>query len=86
MNEIEDRVRRIVHDLLEGVSPAALHCDADLFDLGLTSLSLVRLMLETESAFAITFPDEALMPANFRSVRKITDLVEAIPSQALHEL
>lgn len=48
---------------------------ADLYELGLTSLASVNVMLALEDAFDIEFPDEALKKCTFASVRNIEQVV-----------
>ena len=49
--------------------------DADLYDAGLTSMAMVKLMLAVEVAFDIAIPDADLHPDNFRSVAAVEALV-----------
>ena len=52
----------------------------DLRDVGLTSLDMVNLVLAVESALAVTIPEAAITPANFRSVATIAALVSRFRS------
>lgn len=49
---------------------------SDLYDLGVTSLQTVNLMLELEDHFAIQFPPSVLSREAFRSVDAINGLVQ----------
>ena len=54
---------------------------ADLFELGLDSMSAIALLLSLEDAFGITFPDELLNPSVFGTgqtlLSAIRDLIAA---------
>ena len=52
----------------------------DLREVGLTSLDMVNLVLAVESELAVTIPDAAITPTNFRSVAAIEALVSRFRS------
>ena len=54
---------------------ANLAADTDLYDAGLTSMAMVKLMLAVEVAFDVAIPDADLNPDNFRSVAAVEALV-----------
>lgn len=59
-----------------GVNPDLL-CYVDLIDdLGMDSMSFISIVIEVESMFDITVPDEMLLMENFRNVDKIIEIVE----------
>jgi acyl carrier protein len=71
-----NQVAEIVHQALPpGSATEALSRDANLYDAGLTSMAMVKLMLAVEVAFDISIPDEDLHPDNFRSMGAIESLV-----------
>ena len=78
--EITERIFEIVRQALPGEAPRALAADADLFDAGLTSMAMVKLMLAIEVAFDIAIPDADLLPDNFRSIAAIEALVKRLRS------
>ncbi len=47
-------------------------------ELGLDSMGAVNLLLDLESAFGITFPDELLTGEVFRTVESLADSVAAL--------
>jgi acyl carrier protein len=51
---------------------------ANLYELGLTPLAAVDVMLALEDAFAVEFPDEVLKKCTFASVRNIEQVVEGL--------
>jgi acyl carrier protein len=47
----------------------------DFQELGMTSAQMVSLMLAIEAEFDLVIPDHMLIPANFRSINNIEDLL-----------
>ena len=73
---LTDQVVDIVRQVMPGQTALAnLAADADLYDAGLTSMAMVKLMLAVEVAFDIAIPDADLNPDNFRSVAAVEALV-----------
>jgi acyl carrier protein len=56
--------------------------DEDLREAGLSSLDMVNLVLSVEAELDITIPDNAITPANFRSISAISGLVATLTSHA----
>ena len=52
--------------------------DADLREIGLTSLDMVALVLTVESELDLQIPEAQITPANFRSIAAIDALVAAL--------
>ena len=76
---LTDRVFEIVRQVMPGQSSLAnVAADADLYDAGLTSMAMVKLMLAVEVAFDIAIPDADLHPDNFRSVGAVEALVSRL--------
>jgi acyl carrier protein len=74
--DMTNRLVEIVRQVMPA-SPASarLTGDADLYQAGLTSMAMVKLMLAVEVEFDISIPDVDLHPDNFRSVAAIEALV-----------
>ena len=74
--------RVVISSIVEGVLTAQGKVlpapDAPLREAGLSSLGLVNVMLAIEDAFELTFPQEAMTPANFRTIEAIETLVVAL--------
>ncbi len=69
---LTDQVVDIVRQVMPAQSALAnLAADADLYDAGLTSMAMVKLMLAVEVAFDVAIPDADLHPDNFRSVAAV---------------
>jgi acyl carrier protein len=56
--------------------PDPLPLDAQLSDLGISSLKMVNLMLAVEIEFNISIPQAEITPENFHSLATVTALVE----------
>ncbi len=56
----------------------ALRPTDELSDLGLDSTAAIGLPLDLERAFAISFPDELLVPDTFRTPAAIRDAIDGL--------
>jgi acyl carrier protein len=73
------QIAEIVRQAMPGQPPlATLAVEADLYDAGLTSMAMVKLMLAVEVAFDIAIPDADLHPDNFRSIAAVEALVKRL--------
>ena len=68
-------VRRM---LIERSLDESVTADADLREIGLTSLDMVDLVLSVECAFNLQIPEAKITPANFRSIAAIDALVNGL--------
>jgi acyl carrier protein len=76
---IEDTVRQVIKDQLNfTVNGCELGPDDNLWDMGMTSLTCLGLMLNTEDAFGIELPESLLKESTFRSVSSIVAAVEGV--------
>jgi acyl carrier protein len=74
-----DKIFRIVERFLAQRSiDRTLHPDDNLRDVGITSLDMVNIVLQVESACDVTIPDREITPANFRSVAAIDKLINGL--------
>ena len=70
------RLAEIVRQVMpEKSTLTSIASDADLYDAGLTSMAMVKLMLAVEVEFDVSIPDEDLHPDNFRSIAAVEALV-----------
>jgi acyl carrier protein len=76
---MQDQIRDVLaaYGRME-VDPRDVDDQADLYELGLTSLASVNVMLALEEAFDIEFPDEVLKKCTFASVRNIEQVIEGL--------
>jgi len=72
MDSIINRVLGIIETELE----TKLELSQDLFDNGLDSLGVLRLLAMLEDEFSIVIPDEELVLENFQTPKNLVDLVE----------
>lgn len=76
---LTDRIGAIVRQVMpEQSSIADIASSADLYDAGLTSMAMVKMMLAVEVAFDISIPDADLHPDNFRSIAAVEALVNRL--------
>ena len=79
---VADRVAALVRKILDREEiNKAVEPDDDLRTSGLSSLGLVNLMLSVETEFDLEIAERDMTPANFRSLTRIVELVDAL-SQA----
>lgn len=77
--DVTDRLAQLVRRIMEKraifrrVGP-----DDDLRACGFSSLDIVNLMLAVEEEFAVKIPEREMLPANFRSIARIADLVRGL--------
>lgn len=73
------KVREILakHSRLD-VDIKSIKEDDDLYELGLTSLTTVNIMLAIEDAFDIEFPDSKLNRKTFDSIESLVDVIEEL--------
>jgi acyl carrier protein len=74
---VTEVVRRM---LAERSITGTVTVDADLREIGLTSLDMVDLVLSVECEFDLHIPEAQITPANFRSISAIDALVNALLS------
>ena len=70
--KVQDRVLAIIKAILVRNSISTdLHPDLPLVDAGLTSMDMVKLMLDVEAEFDFIIPQAEITPENFRSVKTL---------------
>ncbi len=81
-NEVCDRLIVLVKQVAgsAAVFPTPFPVDAQLSELGISSLKMVNLMLAVELEFDIAIPQTDITPENFESVSSIRALVEKMLS------
>jgi acyl carrier protein len=76
--DLADRLAEVVRQAMPERASTGLAPEADLYEAGLTSMAMVKLMLAVEVEFDIAIPDEELHPDNFRSIRAIEKLINRL--------
>ena len=72
----EEAVCKVVAEQI-GITPDQAHACEDLWGVGLTSLAAVRILMDLEDEYAITFPPELLTRATFSTVARLAAVVES---------
>lgn len=80
---VSERLISLVRAVLGagGVVPSPFPVDAQLSDLGISSLKMVNLMLAVEVEFDIAIAQADITPENFHSLQSIEMLVERTLAQ-----
>jgi acyl carrier protein len=80
---VSERLISLVRAVLGagGVVPSPFPLDAQLSDLGVSSLKMVNLMLAVEVEFDIAIAQTDITPENFHSLQSIENLVERTLAQ-----
>jgi acyl carrier protein len=76
---VEETVRKVVEEQLHfTVNGSELGAHDNLWDMGMTSLTCLGLMLNTEDAFGIELPEALLKESTFSSISSIVAAVEGV--------
>ena len=76
---VEERIAGVVHRLLAAHAiDRDVSVDEDLRQAGLSSLDMVSLVLSVEEEFDLMVPEVSIMPANFRSIAAISQVVASL--------
>lgn len=79
-HEVADSLARVMAIVCKTGSLASLGADEDFYDAGLTSLSSLTLLMELETEWDISIPDEEFIVA--RSARSLADLLDRLKDGA----
>ncbi len=78
MNDIRSRLREFVlGELVYCEDPHTFGDDDDLFEAGLDSLGIMRLIMFAEREFDITLPDTEIEPDTIRTLGRLTRWIES---------
>lgn len=72
---VRARLAKLVQELLGASGAEPVPFDAQLSELGISSLKMVNLMLAVEMEFDIAIPQQEITPENFHSLASIEALV-----------
>lgn len=61
--------------------PATIPAEADLYTLGLSSMTTVHLMVALEDHFEVEFPDHMLGRKTFQSLRSMSEAIEELQAR-----
>lgn len=79
-DDIPGRLAALVMEILGDAShlPTPFPVQAQLSELGVTSLKMVNLMLTLETRFKVAIPQAEITPENFQSLATMAALVERL--------
>ncbi|WP_419730623.1 acyl carrier protein [Lichenicola sp.] len=81
---MEDRIRKILTDCGRlSVPTQGLGAQDNLYEVGLSSLATVNVMLAVEEAFDVEFPDNLLTRRSFESISSLASVVNGLKPPAL---
>lgn len=78
-----DRIQDFIKNNLLPLNGSSITPDDNLFDFGLDSLKLMKLINFLEDEFEITVPYEKVNPTNLQSIKSISNLVEQLRSNGI---
>lgn len=82
---IEETVRQVIKEQLNfAIHGSELGPDDNLWDMGMTSLTCLGLMLNTEDAFDIELPEALLKESTFRSISSIAAAVDGVRNRVVN--
>lgn len=73
---IEEKIKKIVTNCLR--SPRNISKNTNLINVGLDSLSFVKIIVSIEDLFGIEFPDTKLIISEANTINKLTKIVKKI--------
>lgn len=79
---MEERLLNLVRRVLNPADGREIAMDVDLSSVGLDSMRVIDLLLELETEFGLTFPDEMLTANTFRSPSTLLAAVTSLQAAA----
>lgn len=77
MEDIETRIKEIMVEYIDGINDTSeISNDADLFALGINSVTGIRIFVAIENEFGFEFDDNNLNPETFGSVNQLSNYVK----------
>lgn len=77
-NEHIEKIVSIVDSIIEKAVITSLMLDDDLRQIGMDSISFIRIVVSLEDEFAIEFPDDYLLIEKMSTLNKIISTVELL--------
>lgn len=80
---LNPRFEEVLRECLDGLLPAGmdLHADSDLTELGIDSLTIVRLLVVIEDVFLVRVPDEAMAFEIFASPGALWKVISGLEEE-----
>jgi acyl carrier protein len=76
LEEIKQKSRDVILEVLPNVSSEELLDDKDLFSLGLDSITAMTLVLNFQDAFGVTFETSEISFENFQTLGNVVELIK----------
>jgi acyl carrier protein len=77
VKNVEETVRKIISANCEGKNANEIGLSESLQDLGINSISFIKIVIALEKEFGIEVEDENLNPDDFQTIQSIINYVEA---------
>lgn len=78
MKTIDTNVIMSIVEKNLGLNQTLCDSNANLVDLGMDSLALIRIIVELEDTFCCEIPDDKLLITEMDTVEKITELIQGV--------
>lgn len=79
--EILNKVLEIINANIENGEITSEQMEDDLSDIGLDSLTFIRVIVDLEEEFDIEIPDEYLLSAEMNTISKMADVIAMLNHQ-----
>ena len=80
---MKEKILSIVNAVLENEKDMDIDDNVDLSELGMTSISMISLVIQIEEELGIEFNDDDLVLDNFDTIKKIVANVEKVRMRSL---
>lgn len=78
MNEIQEKILKIVNESIEDTEINLDQLETDLSELGMDSLTFIRIVVTLEEEFDIEVPDEFLLISEMNTIQKIIKIISSV--------
>ena len=75
MENIQEKILEIINIAIEDVEISVEHSNDDLSQLGMDSITFIRIVVAMEETFGIEVPDEYLLMTEMNTVDKFTNVI-----------
>jgi len=75
IREIQEKVYRIVNDIIEATEIMLDQLEIDLSTIGMDSIAFIRIVVALEETFNIEIPDEFLLITEMNTISKMINVI-----------
>ena len=79
-----ERIVAIIASIIEEIDLNSINYDIDLKEIGMDSISFIRLIVILEDEFEIEIPDDYLLFENMSTINKIVNNIKLLISENKH--